>query len=676
MKAGFSFFRKIVHLRIMIRSFIKNIFYFFIASVMVQCSDHADTAKNLSSADKHTIQKIQRIIEKTHQNTDSTSVKKQLKIAEDLCLQIHNDSLFLQVRERRSQLYYSSEKKEKFRAENIRLIAIARQKGLKKIESKSHFNIGNYYFERSRYDSAYIAYAKSKELAVSVKDFKRAASCMTNMAIIQSTVGDFYGSEQTSVEGLKLTPLSDHNIRLSLYNNLGVISDELGEYDDAVHWYVEALKLSKDSLQKLVFNNNIGLVYKNKNNPAKALFYLKKAQQLSDGKQYPDYAAMVEDNLGFVKHQLKQQDAVEIMIRAYDQRTKLNDLSGMIASELHLAEYWKDNGNRRESLKYSESALKNTLAVKDVRNRIKTLFLLTEITGDKKYFSQYIRLNDSIQLSARQWKNQFAKIRFRTEEKEKENDVLKTENLRQKLNLQEQHYKSLIYIFILLLLILLVIFLVAYLYQFKKIQKQKLWIQKIKAQEEEKNKMSMLLHDDLAGEVLLGLQKGERLIKKTQDKDWESILDSFENVYEKMRKISQGYSSTDFEKIPFEKKLLSLAYDYQQAGNFTVTVSGMENIQWTDLLKEIRIAILSVIQEAFRNILKHSNASRVLVDFRSDKKYILLDISDNGETTHHLIEKGVGLKHMETRIMEMGGTLHIVNDHQGWNLQIEIPYGK
>ena len=643
----------------------------------MQCSDSKKNSESTGVRNGHTIKKIQQIIKTVSQNDDPVFVKKQLKIAERLSQHINNDSLSLKIREAYSQLNYSLGEKEKFKLENTEIISIAHQKGFRKIESKSHFNIGNYYFEKSSYDSAYIEYSRSKNLAISVKDFKRASSCMANMAIIQSTVGDFYGSEQTSVEGLEIVPLTENGIRLSLYNNLGVVSDELGEYDDAVHWYFEALKLSKDSLQKLVFNNNIGLVYKNKGNPAMALSYLRKAKNFSDSVKYPNYEAMVEDNQGFVKHQLKQQNALEIMIRAHDQRTKLNDLSGMIASELHLAEYWKDNGNIPRSLKYLESTLKHTFLIKDNKNRIKALSLLSEMTGEKKYFSQYIKLSDSSQLSGRQWKNQFAKIRFRTQEKEKENNALKTENLKQKLDLQAQHYKSLIYIFILLLLLLLVISLAAYLYQSKKIQKQKLWIQKIKAQEEEKNKMSMILHDDLAGEVLLGLQKGERMIKKTQDKDWEPILDLFENVYEKMRKISQGYSSTDFEKIPFEKKLLSLAYDYQQAGNCIIKISGMENIYWEDCLKEIKISILSIIQEALVNILKHSNATEAILDFRSDKKYILISVSDNGTPTqHNQTEKGIGLKHMETRITEMGGSLDIMKDETGWKLQIEIPYEK
>ncbi|MCY1660123.1 tetratricopeptide repeat-containing sensor histidine kinase [Chryseobacterium sp. SL1] len=661
----------------MFRTFLKSLFYFFLALLWVQCSDHADKTKSIVLTDKQTIKEILQILKKASQNSDSVAVKRQLQTAEKLCLQIQNDSLLLKVRELRSQLYYSSGDKEKFKAENRSIISFARQKGLKKIESKSHFNIGNYYFEQSRYDSAYAEYAQSKALAVVVKDYKRAASCKANMAIIQTTVGDYNGSEQTSVEGLKLVPTSEKNIKLSLYNNLGVVSDELGEYDDAVHWYFEALKLSDDSLQKLVFNNNIGLVYKNKSNFAKALPYLKKAQDFSDNIRYPDYAAMAEDNLGFVKHKLKQPDALEIMGKAYDKRKKINDLSGIIASELHLAEYWKDQENIPESVKYLESALNNTLIVKDIKNRIKVLSFLSEMTGQRNHISEYIRLNDSIQLSGRQWKNQFAKIRFRTEEKEKENDVLKNENLKQKLDLQKQHYKNQRYILISLLLFVLVISLSIYLYQFRKIQKQKLWIQKIKAGEEEKNKMSMLLHDDLAGEVLLGLQKGEKLIRKTQNEDWKPILDSFENVYEKMRKISQGYSSTDFEKIPFEKKLLSLVYEYQQAGNYTITVSGMETIEWSAILREIKVAILSIIQEAFTNVLKHSNADQVTLDFRSGKKCIRIHISDNGTPLqHNNPEKGVGLKHLETRIMEMGGTLHIAGDETGWNLQIEIPYEK
>ena len=56
---------------------------------------------------------------------------------------------------------------------------------------------------------------------------------------------------------------------------------------------------------------------------------------------------------------------------------------------------------------------------------------LSDLTGDKQsklYLNEYIILSDSLFQNERRLKNQFAKIRYETDKKEKENVILKTEN--------------------------------------------------------------------------------------------------------------------------------------------------------------------------------------------------------------------------------------------------------
>jgi tetratricopeptide (TPR) repeat protein len=320
------------------------------------------------------------------QNNNNRQAEKQISKARNLAENSGSDSLLLGVLEADSQLNYRKGEKDIFKKKNVQISKQAHQKKLRHIEAKSLFNIGNYYFEQSRYDSAYFYYTQSKDAALGVKDYKRVSSNMVNMAIIQTTVGDYNGSEQTSIEGLKITPDSCKNIKLSFYNNLGVISDELGDYKESLLWYDKALQLSKDSLQKLVFLNNMALVYKNENNFSKALHYLQQAEQMSDKNKFPDYDAMVQDNLGYIKYKNHQNAALEILLTAYGERQKIGNISGLIASELHLSEYWSEHDNLMETEKYALHALQNTYRVKDIKNRLKVLSMLSKKRKKIKYW--------------------------------------------------------------------------------------------------------------------------------------------------------------------------------------------------------------------------------------------------------------------------------------------------
>lgn len=615
------------------------------------------------------------LLDSALQNSNNRKAEKQILKAYNLAKSSHNDSLILGVLETESQLDYRNGEKDIFKKKNVQISKQAHQKRLYHIEAKSLFNIGNYYFEQSRYDSAYFYYTQSKDASITVKDYKRISSNMVNMAIIQTTVGDYNGSEQTSIEGLKITPDSCKNIKLSFYNNLGVISDELGDYKESLLWYDKALRLSEDSLQKLVFLNNMALVYKNENNFSKALYYLHQAEQMSDKNKFPDYDAMVHDNLGYIMHKNHEINALETMLAAYSERHKTGDISGLIASELHLSEYWSDHANPVETENYALRALQNTYRVKDVKNRLKILSLLSKNFPHKGYVGTYIILNDSVTLADRKWKNQLTKIKYRTEEKDKENTDLKSENLNQKLLLQKQSIRNLITGFVIILLFIFVCSLLLYLYQSKKIQKQKLRIEKLKAQEEEKNKIAMLLHDDLASDLLLGLQKGEQLQRNNADKELSVLLDYFETAYEKLRKTSQGFSTVDFDKISFEKKIHSLAYEYQNAVHMHIDIQNIDIIDWQRCAHEMKLSLYRIIQEAFNNTMKHSDASYIKVAFGKSAGRIMINITDDGtlENGKDAIQ-GVGLSHMQARVKELGGTIQIGQKQTGWELRLEIPF--
>ncbi|WP_407312686.1 histidine kinase [Desulfosporosinus sp. SB140] len=84
-----------------------------------------------------------------------------------------------------------------------------------------------------------------------------------------------------------------------------------------------------------------------------------------------------------------------------------------------------------------------------------------------------------------------------------------------------------------------------------------------------------------------------------------------------------------------------------------------------------------VIQECLTNILKHSQATEIVVNFSKLKSNLyLFQISDNGQGFDvQKVHAGLGLNSIEERLKMLGGTLQIVTETgKGTTLMMEVPH--
>ena len=83
-------------------------------------------------------------------------------------------------------------------------------------------------------------------------------------------------------------------------------------------------------------------------------------------------------------------------------------------------------------------------------------------------------------------------------------------------------------------------------------------IDKLNIRADEKDRLVLYLHDDVANDLLVGLQKSEQLLRKKKNNNWSRTIDHFDLAYEKIRKIAQYQSQQLAEHIPFLKRLTDL----------------------------------------------------------------------------------------------------------------------
>lgn len=154
-------------------------------------------------------------------------------------------------------------------------------------KEEKHFSIEksgrqtNFFYEKSfvfldeeKLDSAYLYFNKSKELFLRKNDSLGVAKCIVNIAILQEKVGDNYGSIESSLSAFKLLKEKDtlhYSFIFSNYNNLGVASYNLKNYNDAKRFYNKALPFASDSIDRIMTANNIAIVYHNQKRYNKAV---------------------------------------------------------------------------------------------------------------------------------------------------------------------------------------------------------------------------------------------------------------------------------------------------------------------------------------------------------------------------------------------------------------------
>lgn len=93
----------------------------------------------------------------------------------------------------------------------------------------------------------------------------------------------------------------------------------------------------------------------------------------------------------------------------------------------------------------------------------------------------------------------------------------------------------------------------------------------------------------------------------------------------------------------------------------------------SDISREIKYCMLTVVKEALSNVVKHSSASAIRIVVQEFQNYYQMLFQDNGESANREIgARGMGLDNMKERVQALGGTLHIRREG-GFRIFVSIP---
>ena len=175
-------------------------------------------------------------------------------------------------------------------------------------------------------------------------------------------------------------------------------------------------------------------------------------------------------------------------------------------------------------------------------------------------------------------------------------------------------------------------------------QKRALLLKSLEVQERERQRIAIEIHDSLISELNVF-----RYIVPEQEKRIQSLMISARN-------ISHDLSPPLIEKVAlwvlFRDHIDPLKNQFEVLETYR---------DYAGVCYESKLQLYRIFQELINNIIQHSKASKIVINFRSSKRWLYLSIEDNGIGMEMNNTVGLGLKNIEIRNEVLQGNYDFSN---------------
>ncbi len=421
-------------------------------------------------------------------------------------------------------------------------------------------------------DSAYYYLQLAHKNALLLKDSSLLSKIIFNKAVIDYKNHDLPISETHCIKALEYLADDSDTYKRYIFNLLGLIAKEKKDYVTAIEYYEKARSFYKnqpDTLSSYIaYQNNISNIYKEDKNYELAIQHLNQIMRIEDlAEKFPKKFARALDNKAKLLLSTGQpKQAKRLLDSAYQIRKNVNDNLGLIQSHLSFSDYYYETGNRDLALQHATMALKIAKENEIPKNQSDSYNRLIRLHLGKNspVFDEYLSLNDSILFEQQKAKEQTARIRFESAEKERKI------NRQQQIIIQNELEKQKLITGLLLLgMIALAIGIILISY-FRKYKRNKSEIDKlIKEVHRIQEKLSQKSTASVEGTATCNIKQFHKFLMEKYEIERFELIDVWQN-------IAMGVSRKDYaEKINISentvkswiKKLYAILKEHDHVNN-------------------------------------------------------------------------------------------------------------
>jgi signal transduction histidine kinase/ligand-binding sensor domain-containing protein len=215
----------------------------------------------------------------------------------------------------------------------------------------------------------------------------------------------------------------------------------------------------------------------------------------------------------------------------------------------------------------------------------------------------------------------------------------------------------------------------------RKLQKQRITIEKELAIEQERTRLARELHDGL-GSMLSGIKHSFSAIKNTldlnekQEINFDETIDKLNETVREIRTISHSMASGTLLQSGLEDSLRDYCRFLNSPGGLKISFEALL-MEKKKLNEDQAFHIFRIVQELLQNIIKHSAASQAIVQLSYNANRLFITVEDDGkgfEMKDALSKNGLGLKNIQSRIKIVNGKMDVrTAAGKGTSVLIEIP---
>lgn len=292
-------------------------------------------------------------------------------------------------------------------------LAIANKKGYQKEVGENYFTIGTVYHKWGEYEKALSYYHDGLAIAEKFKDIELSSSTLNAIAMLHSSIGD-------------------DTKALSYY-----------------YKFLEIVEVIPDTRGITIALNNIAVIYTTSNRTEEALSYLKRALTLSESIDNLFMVSVSLHNIGTAYLEKGEYDlAEEYLSRALVLNRKRNDKEGIAEALVYKGDLYQKKNSYQQAL---SNYLEGLVLFKELKSKQKIQYIYQNLSitsvklNDYKKAYEYqgfaLIMKDSLFNDYKNQQIQELAIKYESEQKEIENELLKE---RERINSLELKQKTIL----------------------------------------------------------------------------------------------------------------------------------------------------------------------------------------------------------------------------------------
>ncbi len=198
----------------------------------------------------------------------------------------------------------------------------------------------------------------------------------------------------------------------------------------------------------------------------------------------------------------------------------------------------------------------------------------------------------------------------------------------------------------------------------------------INTQENERRRVSAELHDDLgSGISTIRLLSEVAKTKQQNQLELQKISHLANDLVDNMRQIIWSMNTENSLLSDLVHYIKSYAVDYLDLYHIKFTYSQKCDLQNKNLSGSERRNIFLTVKECLHNVVKHAEASEVIMEWNCSDTHQIITVIDNGKGIHvsENNNQGNGVRNMQKRMNQLGGEV-IINSSPEKETKVTISF--